>query len=222
MVLRLTDERSALKIWVLCLALGVVPAFGGSRQAPVRLYVQFQQDPPDLVLEAVQAELETVLQPSGIDLDWRWLANVKGNEVSTELVVVHFKGRCDLEEMEPFAGFPGPLGWTHISEGEVLPFTDINCDGVRLFLQQDLARIPEPERSAAYGRALGRVLAHELYHVFSKSTKHGSSGIAKPAYSVKELLSKRFDFAPKQCDVLRAHQLSLVGSAAAAGQSSGQ
>lgn len=218
MVLRLFDERSALKTWVLCLALGAVPAFGGSREAPVRLYVQFQHDPPDAVLEALQVELETVMQPSGLDLDWRWLANIKGNEVSTELVVVHFKGHCDLQNMEPVAAFPGPLGWTHISEGEVLPFTDINCDGVRLFLQQDLVRIPEPERSAAYGRALGRVLAHELYHVFTKSTKHGSSGIAKAAYNVQELLAKRFNFAPKQCDILRAHQLRLVDSAAAAGQ----
>jgi hypothetical protein len=207
-----------LKIWVLCLALGVVPAFGGSRQAPVRLYIEFQHDPPDVVLEALQTELETVMQPSGMDLEWRWLANAQGNEVSTELVVIHFKGRCDLEEIEPVAGFPGPLGWTHISEGEVLPFIDVNCDGVRLFLQQDLVRFQEADRSAAYGRALGRVLAHELYHVFTRSTKHGSSGIAKAAYTVKELLSDRFDFAPKQCDVLRAHQLRLLSEAAAAGQ----
>lgn len=218
MGLAFLNKRFALKNWVLCLALGVVPAFGGSREAPVRLYIQFQHDPPDIVLETMQAELETVMQPSGLDLEWRWLAQSMGNEVSTELVVIHFKGHCDLDGLEPVAAYPGPLGWTHISEGEVLPFVDINCDGVRLFLQEDLVRLPESERSASYGRALGRVLAHELYHVFTRSTKHSSSGIGKAAYNVQELLAKRFKFAPKQCDVLRAHQLHLLSSAAAAGQ----
>ena len=114
--------------------------------------------------------------------------------------------------------FPGPLGWTHMSDGEILPFSDINCDGVRLFLQRDLLRVPEQNRPVAYGRALARVLAHELYHIFAKTAKHGGWGVAKPAYTVQELLSNKFQFDRKQCDQLRAHQEHVAFVSGLAGQ----
>jgi hypothetical protein len=203
-------------MWLL--ALGVFPAFGGSRVAPVRLYIHFQQDPPDAVLEAIQEELSNIMVPAGMEFEWRLLNDTKGNEVSVELAVIHFKGTCDVQDLSPMDAYPGPLGWTHMSDGEILPFSDINCDGVRLFLQRDLLRVPEPIRPAAYGRAVARVLAHELYHIFAKTTKHGVWGVAKPAYSVQELLSPKFQFDKKQCDKLREHQEHLASVSGLAGQ----
>jgi hypothetical protein len=132
--------------------------------------------------------------------------------------VIHFKGTCDADDLAPVDGYPGPLGWTHISDGEILPFSDINCDGIRLFLQRDLLRVPEINRPEMYGRALARVLAHELYHIFAKTTKHAAWGIGKPAYTVQELLSHKFQFEKKECDLLRAHQAHLLSIGGAAGQ----
>lgn len=192
------------------LALGVLPAFGGSRFAPIRLYVQFQHQPPDAVLEAIQVELENIMVPAGMGFEWRSLAATQGNEVSIELAVIHFKGACDVNDLAPFDSFPGPLGWTHISDGEILPFSDINCDGIRLFTQRDLLRMPDAIRETVYGRAVARVLAHELYHIFAKTTKHASVGVGKPAYSVKELLCDKFQFERKESDKLRSHQERLA------------
>ena len=42
-----------------------------------------------------------------------------------------------------------------------------------------------------YGRALGRVLAHELYHIFARTCHHGQEGVAKTALSGKALISER-------------------------------
>jgi len=195
------------------LMLGVIPAFGGSRTAPIRLYTQFQHQPPDAVLEAIQEELQNVMMPAGIDFEWRSLANSMGNEVSVELAVIHFKGTCALTDLAPTEIYPGPLGWTHMSDGEILPFSDINCDGIRGFIQRGLLQLPEAVRETAYGRAIARVLAHELYHILAKTTKHAAWGIGKPAYTVQELLSTRFEFEKKQCDTLKAHQarLALIG-----------
>lgn len=199
-----------MKAVILWLALGALPALGGSFPAPIRLYADFQHEPPDLILGALQTELGDIMLPSGLGLEWRRLSAANGREVSTELAVVRFKGDCDLTEIQAVEGFPGPLGWTHISDGEILPFADINCDGVRIFLQRDLLRLPETERPAAYGRALARVLAHELYHVLAKTKKHGSGGLAKAAYSAQDLLATHFLFDKKQCDVLRSHQARLA------------
>jgi len=198
-----------MKTLAVCLALGVLPAFGGSRDVPVRLYTSFQQTPPDAVLDSMQEELANILGPLGVVFEWRSLALATGNEVSAELVVIHFKGRCDALNLEPVDGIPGPLGWTHMSDGEILPFTDVNCDGIRLFMQRELLALPATERQAAYGRALARVLAHELYHIFARTTRHASWGIAKPAYSARDLLAPKLQFERKEGALLRAHQLHL-------------
>ena len=77
---------------------------------------------------------------------------------------------------------------TDMSDGEILPFSDIDCDAIRSFLQRDLLRMPEVNRDVSYGRAIARVLAHELYHIFVRTTKHAAQGIGKPSFTVQELL----------------------------------
>jgi len=150
------------------LVLDAFPVFGGSRIAPTRLYIDFQLDPPNALLESIQEELANIMLPTTMEFEWRSLAAAKGNEASPELAVIHFKGTCSVTDLLPTRVYPGPLGATDMSEGEILPFSDINCDGIRLFLQRDLRRLPEVDRVVAYGRAIARVLAHELYHIFAR------------------------------------------------------
>jgi hypothetical protein len=40
----------------------------------------------------------------------------------------------------------------------------------------------------ALGRALGRVAAHELYHVLGNTQSHGEAGLAKPSFGTVDLL----------------------------------
>ena len=47
---------------------------------------------------------------------------------------------------------------------------------------------------ALLGRAMGRVLGHELYHVFAKTMDHGHSGVAKTSHSRNDLVGERFEF----------------------------
>jgi hypothetical protein len=44
------------------------------------------------------------------------------------------------------------------------------------------------------GRALGRVLAHEVYHILAKTTGHGRAGVAKSALSGRQLIADRIAF----------------------------
>ncbi|HLH32228.1 MAG TPA: hypothetical protein VKY31_13575, partial [Terriglobia bacterium] len=45
-----------------------------------------------------------------------------------------------------------------------------------------------------FGRAMARVMAHEIYHVLAAATDHAGSGIAKPSLSFEDLVSDRFAF----------------------------
>jgi hypothetical protein len=195
---------------ILFLLLAALPIFGGQPQAPgpVTLYTQFQKDPTAGLLASMQDELEVIMTPAGLHFDWYPLADA-GGRVSSQLAVIHFNGACNAANLRPDAGYPGPLGWTHVSDGDILPFIDVNCDGIRLFLQHDLIEVPAAEREEALGRALARVVAHELYHLLANTTAHRGRGIGKAAYSVGDLLSKIFQFDKKECASLRLRSVHL-------------
>src|SRR5579872_1279483 len=171
--------------------------FGETRQttvAPITLYTQFQQQPPAAVMQALQEELASIMAPMGLTFDWRTISSVNGNSVSVELAVFTFKGRCDADGLLPQRTTPGALGWTHVSDGAILPFSDVDCDRIRSFIQRDLLTFPPRDREEIFGRAIARVVAHELYHIFANTSHHSSFGVSKAAYTVQELLSDEFQF----------------------------
>lgn len=194
-----------MKVLSVGLLLAVLPVFGGQQGAtlaPVALYTQFQQQPSETVLQTIRQELATIMTPMGLRFEWRSLASAQGSEVSVELAVISFKGYCDVAHLAPHFSHPGPLGWTHVSEGTILPFSDVDCDGIRSFLQNGLLAVRGPEREQLFGRAVARVLAHELYHILANTQHHGAGGVAKAAYTVENLLAADFTFDEKESNVL--------------------
>jgi hypothetical protein len=194
-----------LKLVLFCLLAGVFPGWSetrGATFAPITLYTQFEQAPPGGVLKALQDEVASIMAPIGIRFEWRDLGKTGGHEVSAELAVVTFKGRCDAAGLLTRSKFEGALGWTHVSDGQILPFTDVSCDRVREFVQTGLLAFRVEDREVKYGRALGRVLAHELYHIFANTLRHGS-GVAKESYSVQDLLADDFQFEAKETRMLQ-------------------
>ena|ERR1019366_8976990 len=85
-----------------------------------------------------------------------------------------------------------------VGDGTILPFTHVDCERVRTFLQTTLLGYRPQDRERAYGRALGRVLAHELYHVYGDTPQHTARGVAKENYSVADLLAADFRFHEKE------------------------
>jgi hypothetical protein len=197
---------------MVCLALGVLPAFGSggvARVAPVTLYTQFQQDPPAPVVQAIESELRAIMAPTGLQFAWHPLSEASG-QITSQLAIIHFKGECDTEDLRQESGFPGPLGWTHISDGEILPFIDVNCDGLRIFVERDLYGVDAAQRETMFGRALARILAHELYHLLGNTRSHAGDGVAKAAYSVQELMAPFLHFGKKERDSLRGFREQLA------------
>jgi hypothetical protein len=177
-----------------------------ARFAPITLYTQFEQAVPADVQEALREEVESIMAPIGLRFEWRDLGKTAGHEVSAELAVISFKGRCNATGLKARSRFEGALGWTHVSDGQILPFTDISCDRVREFTQPGLLAFRLEDRAARYGRALGRVLAHELYHIFAHTMQHGSMGVAKESYNMKDLLADDFQFQARESRMLQTNR----------------
>jgi hypothetical protein len=195
-----------IEAFSLCLALAAFPAAAARRapaDAPITLYTEFQQPAPPAVMEAMRTELDDIMRPLGMRFEWRSLAAREPQAASAALAVITFKGNCGAGHLSPAPAESGPLGWTHVSDGVILPFSDVDCDGIRHFLQASLLHLENGVRETAMGRAMGRVLAHELYHIFADTRHHAAHGVGKAAYTVRELLSSVFQFDEAEALALR-------------------
>ena len=158
----------------------------------VGVFLDFDFRPGNSSVEIMKKEVDDLLKPSGIHLDWRLTGDNSGKETFSGVVVVKFKGRCRAESWNQSASDFGSvgetvrLGATEVKDGRVLPFTEVECDQVRKAL--DYVH-PGGDRQKALGLAMGRVVAHELYHILAHTTGHATEGLAKATRSLRDLIT---------------------------------
>jgi hypothetical protein len=85
----------------------------------------------------------------------------------------------------------GPFAFTHVTNGEILPFAEVACDRVQSSLRAKLAANVSDE---VLGRALARVVAHEIYHIIAKTPHHGDEGVARRGLSSGDLIAESAAF----------------------------
>ena len=149
---------------------------------------------PVPVLRAMYREAEAAFAPSGVKLNWGFSQDVQGTGVSGQMAIIELRGQCGSgAPARVVRSAPGegsePLGQTHMVNGKVLPIADVLCDAVHQLVDRDLRAAQAGEREELLGRALGRVLAHELYHIMLRTTDHARSGLLRPALTSAELLA---------------------------------
>ena len=185
----------------LILALAALPAAG--QVGSTAVFTQFEHAPDGLVLEAMEGEVASIMEPSGLHMEWRELTGIRAAEVFTDLAVAKFVGHCNPSGVTTGSRDVGALGWSHISDGEVLPFADVDCDRLRVFLRKDLAARDPRDRDRIFGRALGRVLAHELLHIFAREKAHTSREVDRAYYSEHQLLSDNFNAEAREAHIVK-------------------
>ena len=167
-----------------------------SGQTPsVAVFMDFDTKPGAVPLAVMEKEAGDLLKSAGIALDWRLVRQNHGAEAFAGLVVLKFKGQCRVDRWSKAASDFGSmgqveaLGITHVDRGHVLPYTEVQCDQVRKALAYLNPGAGSSERQNALGLALGRVVAHELYHILARTTAHAKQGLAKASQSLRDLVS---------------------------------
>ena len=184
------------------LALSCGLATAGQKSSPAAFTIVMIGDvPPPMVLHVMERETESALTPTAGSLDWK-LGTRVAPIVAGPMAVIHMRGNCGLQgsaikESAP-VGSGIQLGVTHIANGRILPIADVFCDSVRASVARDLSAARAEFREQLWGRALGRVLAHELYHVLLQTTDHGDTGISRAAQTGADLLGPRNSFAASE------------------------
>jgi len=157
----------------------------------VTVILRFDQRHSEPAFSEMKRELQNVMRDSSVELNWRTSDEISPLESFAHLVVVTFHGSC---ETKPFAP-PLPdervaLGYSHVSDGEVIPFAEVECDRIRSELRT-VHPVLGPEADRLLGRAMGRVLAHELHHIIDHTRTHSHTGIFRKSLSPQDLVADR-------------------------------
>jgi len=145
--------------------------------------------------EVMRDELQRLLRPAEIEVVWKSLSG-RRSETFELVAVSSFEGSCSPHDAPTAPPISASLADTSISDGHILPFFRVDCT----LLLRTLGSQPEP---SALGRALARVIGHEIYHIVAKTTEHQERGLAKAVFSVRDLTSNRFDLDPWSLDRMR-------------------
>jgi len=178
-------------ICVLIAALATPLGAGVDRVSPSVLTVilDFKGPHSRSSVEEMKRESGLILRSSGVLLEWHVLGD-DPHASYPELVVMTFRGSCEYTPGPYDYGEPGPLAITHSTNGQILPFGEVNCDRVVGSARSAMSGIDYPRADLLIGRALGRVVAHELVHMLTKSAVHGAEGVEKPALTGRQLIAQ--------------------------------
>lgn len=202
--LRLSSIGRVLISALLAQALfGANPAPMVSRTATLTIIARFDQGYSRITFQQMQRELDRIMLPARLQVEWRIFDAQTGDSVYTNLVFAHFRGKC-ATDVNWQTGERGWLGLTHISDGTILPFSDVDCDEIRQFVTPKLAGEGQYRSDQLLGQAMARVLAHEIYHIIVKTERHSTSGLSKPAFTPADLVDSVLRFGKQESDQIRA------------------
>ena len=182
--------------FVICMALLCASAaaqtrwLGDTTHAPtVGVFLAFDHAASASLIKAIEHEAGTVFGDFG--LKFSWLIGDTQVETFDNLAVLRFRGSCRMQEMAgPVQESAGPVTWcaTEVYSDAVGLFSDVLCDQIRSSISSLLETASSLDQDAAFGRALGRVVAHELYHILADTPRHTRTGVTKALLTPFDLI----------------------------------
>jgi hypothetical protein len=162
----------------------------------------FREPPPSLAVEGMESELSRLLADSDIQL--QWIERKKGNSiyVNGRILVLDIVGNCQLTEFGP-QPTGHALAWNDLTDGQFQPFITVDCNRLGRFIAREV-RGNEPDvRRRLLGRAIARVVAHEMYHFFTRTRNHSStSTLFRSALPADVLVEEDVNFKPQEIEKL--------------------
>jgi hypothetical protein len=178
------------------------PRFGRAEPAspPARgVVVYLRTDPgqPSQPIHEMTHEADALMATAGYTISWRVLGSSSRDAGDNFLAVIELRGVCQAPQpntpVESLATGMS-LASTAVVDGKVLPYSQLECENLTRLLAAALMKETTDKRDYLYGRAMGRLVAHELFHVLVGTRDHEGSGIAKRFFTAKDVLAEHFEF----------------------------
>lgn len=174
------------------------------------------RDLSPLTVQSMQSEASAIWQPYGVTIQWPGSHDISCSRVhGTFDVFVQDQGASGGT-----ASGSSVLGSTHLAPAAI--------DDVAIFIDYDetlrqLASLPasrlitlvgHPDIGPAdLGRALGRILAHEIGHVLLDAPRHQPGGLMRRSFSPDDLAARQrwtYTLSKKELDRLASRERELI------------
>ncbi len=169
----------------------------------VTVILDFKGPHSSAATREMQEEASLILKEADVSLSWRPLSGAS-DATYNDVAVMTFTGSCDFTPDPPVYDEPGPYARASMVNGKVQPFGRVECARVVRSVRDAMAGSMYGSGNQLLGRALGRVVAHELVHMLTRSAQHSRDGVMKASLSGRQLISGSLRLDKE--DVLRLRQ----------------
>jgi hypothetical protein len=190
-------SRLILSLFILSLA-----AEPANHAAPLAVIVDAAENFSPQAWQSMQSESERLAAQSGLPLRFVQKPLAAG-QVFADLVQFRFHGKCAMDSFPALLDERGPYAWAFTAGDDVLSFGAVDCAKVRERIKTALHGADYARADELLGRALARILAHELYHIAANTRGHAKSGIVRHALTPQELIAAKLDLASRERDEIR-------------------
>ena len=108
------------------LAMPLDARIGQKSPSDLTVILDFKGPRSPASVKEMEREPALVLKSSGVRLAWHTLGEDPSAKYS-DLVVMTFRGSCQYDPAPPRYDESGPLALTRITDGEILPFGEVDC-----------------------------------------------------------------------------------------------
>jgi hypothetical protein len=190
---------------ILTAAVSALPA-----AAPLQLLMQFDEAPSTIAVREMQREMYKLYRDVPISIAWHQLSGYQSVGVAPRIVFVHFEGNCRAATLPPRQAVAAvALASVNRVDGQMLPIVTVDCDRIAGYIWPAMTGAERVLGDGAFGRAVARVLCHELYHYLTGEAKHTQSVLFRASISPTNLLAAELR--------LKADEIADLKKALAAG-----
>jgi hypothetical protein len=172
-------------------------------QGKLNLLTRFDRSPDISVVEWMAKEVARLFSDAGLSISWQQNLQMNHWEITGPPVSVQFRGNCRIEPGALSLPTDGPMAWTEVQDGDILPFIEVDCGRIAEMVWQIRGTVPVLLVNRAFGLALGRVMAHELYHYLTRSTIHTESRLFRKGMTSMDLTLPDIQFDAGEIEALR-------------------
>lgn len=160
----------------------------GGREHVVAIVLNTEFPLSPMTERAMREELGRLLRPAGIRPVVHHDSHLLDLGTAGEVIWVRCRGCSEIPAGKAVSRPAGPLGWVRCVDEEMQPFITLDCPLVAAHLREILVTPQQFSAKPQMGRALARVLVHELMHYLTRSRLHLGSRLFREDMDPQTLL----------------------------------
>ena len=161
----------------------------------ITIVLEFDGPHSEQSVAEMKREFEGIVKKTTLTVDWRTRREAE-QEALSNLMVVRFRGKCVLDPVPYLYDERGPMAFTYTTGGVPQPFSEVACEKVSTVVRSAMFGGDYAKADQLFGRALGRVLAHEVVHMLTRSGEHAREGVARRSLSGNQLIAPELGLDP--------------------------